>query len=551
MTSSHIFSHDATYETIDLVDDNSQEPVPVSTKRKSLDSENSTTNSIRKKIRINDQEFEVIEEIAGDEEGKLAQEKSSKLFINPFAKKIDKRKSTTLDDFSFSKEMQKLNESSTSGAQSFVLSFITDSSEEINKTIDDPSIEAGILRSDEVNKNDNVKDGNDPKVTEEDSNYSFSEFYDKEAKKKDVNPDNDKSEPQKSKSLSPAPDFIAISNNDEPEEDDGQCHISLNEATDTTSLTEAICTAKIYLSKEDSQIILSPSFANTMKSLVLSSNVAIKMKHQPTGHILLITGKTSEQDYFHKQLLESVQSYKHENRRKHLEQSLQVPKAKSVLLKFIDNNLDMLKINLGNVNSLYRKMIYNERNNSKQSIKNADKARRILNMILMGQCGLRDGKMHLDALRNIREDLCKSDELHITTELRNAIFQHIKYVFSPFEHPNYDVLVEEYFEIKSQEKDQSNESENIEEPANDLKQTSNAESESPKKVDDDKRPSDHWSRRCEEVVEKCLKMLNIDDNKTVLNKLERVKSKAAENKLNNLDYQALMQIFNAIKARNS
>lgn len=539
-------------------------PSEPSSKRKSVED---FAPTIRKKIRINDEEFEVIEELAGDEEGKLPKEKSTKspkLLINPFAKKSDKNKPASLNDFSFSREMEKLNESvASTSSQPFVLSFITDSMDETDETIgtkdDENKSNVSITETtDDVEMQtveivkENEYSNKLKELVEEDSNYSFSEFYDKNAKEKealqsqnkdDIVIENDKA--SKVSSVSPVLDFISISNKGDNQTDLCQGHIQLNENTGNPELAEVSCTAKIYLSKEDSQIILSPSFANTMKSLVLTTKVGIQMKCQQTGYVLFIKGKPSEQDHFHKQLIEAVQNYKHDNRRKLLEQSLQVPKAKSVLIKFIDNNLDMLKINLGNVNSHYRKMIYNERNNSKQSIKMADKSRRVLNMILMGQYGLRDGKMHLTALQNIRQNLLSSDELHITTELRNAIFQHIKYIFSPFEHPNYETLVEEYHELKSNNKEITDETADIQpEP---LVTTAKAV----EIIKDVKKPSEYWSRKCEDVVEKCRKMLNTNDNKTVLNKLERVMSKAVENKLNNLDYQALMQIFNALKARNS
>ena len=163
---------------------------------------------------------------------------------------------------------------------------------------------------------------------------------------------------------------------------------------------------------------------------------------------MIIHGLPVDQDKFHRELLLKYRQLSDQMNRKNSNTSVKVPKRVDVLIRFLREGINQLLSNLGNVNELLRKLqhLENHFDNSKSNQKGADKIRRSLNMILLGQAGLADGNMHLDqlllSLKALINDF-KIDE-NAPNNLRDDIDLHWKQIFTSYRHDNYADLVESY-----------------------------------------------------------------------------------------------------------
>lgn len=317
-----------------------------------------------------------------------------------------------------------------------------------------------------VSLNENLEMGtiNDRSSYDSDSNYSFSDFFDRS--QHSVSPS---SSPIKTK---PIPkfdnsDFIplmaAVSTTVSEEIDEenttaeGISHVvtrvELNDASDNVK-----CEAKIFLTKDHSKYLLTKNGNAFLTETFTRHNVIVRMEWRSIGNILIVQGSTSSQDSFHADLIQYC-SHAEKEARKKQEISQQVPKNRQALIRFIKDQLSILVKDQGKVKDLFIKMRLSERQNSKAGTKRADQARRSLNIILMGQTGLRDGHMHLTALQsNLRclmDTTGKNDDNvggPISTSFRNEVFQHFRYIFSSVEHPDYAHLIHEYDELRRNKK---------------------------------------------------------------------------------------------------
>lgn len=253
---------------------------------------------------------------------------------------------------------------------------------------------------------------------------------------------------------------MEVNRDDEDGDDDfdrqintGISRVTRVEMTEPSPDDDVKCEAKIFLTKDHSKYLLTKSGNAFLTETFTRHNVIVRMEWRNIGNILIVHGTTRSQDSFHADLIRYCSQAEKEIRKRH-EISQQVPKSRQALIRFIKDQLQTLERDQGKVKDHFIKMRLNERQNSKAGTKRADQARRSLNIILLGQTGLRDGAMHLNALQsNLRCLLEKgngggSDESSanetISTTFRNEVFQHFRYIFSSVEHTDYAHLINEY-----------------------------------------------------------------------------------------------------------
>lgn len=363
--------------------------------------------------------------------------------------------------FSFSKEMDELEKSKTT----FDLSFIgtTDDQEQID---DSPTItktnarkmrnEAEIERltqmeislnklKDELSKkklNDdivlnisNVTDQSTHSVHDSDSNYSFGEYFN-ESKSKGKNHDS---------VIVESPDYIPLP----PHIDSSDLAEASETVDDTTTIPHShLNSTKIFLTKQHARLLLSTDAGNKLLSEAsLTHQVKVRMDWENLGNVLIVAGTTANENKFHADLIRFLVEMCKKMRIKN-ETFQQIPRSKVALIRFIRDQFALLEQPLGNVGELYKNMKRNERLKSKNGTKNADKARKNLNIILMGRAGLRDGRLHLTGLESNLKFLLENNKDLMTKHTREEIYQHYRYVFSPFEHDDYPDLISEYEEMK-------------------------------------------------------------------------------------------------------
>lgn len=296
-------------------------------------------------------------------------------------------------------------------------------------------------------------------VVDSDSNYSFSEHFEP-SQNENQNPDNpdNPDNPSKAREMDPLPDFIPIVDDDDADEEETEQLISAGiskkyvyvetdeEDESSNQLPNLPCDAKIYLTAFHSKFLLSPDGNKFLIDNSKTFNIKARLEWTSVGHILIIHGLRCNQDKFHIELLHKFRELSEKMNRTHLEKSQKVPKKTDVLIRFLRENINQLLTNLGNPNDLFRRLNTQEKLLTKAGWKSAEKTRRILNMILIGQAGLRNGSVLLDKLlsqlRNLLDDNNKEDT--VSNELRDEIDSNWKLIFSSHRHDKYAELVEAY-----------------------------------------------------------------------------------------------------------
>lgn len=392
-----------------------------------------------------------------------------------------------------------------------------------------------------------------------DSNYSFSELY--------------------TKTDDELPKFVVDLNADRIEEVDDTIMRRPNDIDQNHGVEDEVeCQAKIYLSKCDTQTILSKCGNDMLKDMIPKYKLTVQMEWHNIGNVLVITGLPSEQNKFQVDLLKSITDIG----RKDLSKiDCQLPKRRSVLINFLKSELLLLNENLGNANVLYKQMMTLQDLRTKTSQKSADRTRKLLNVILFGQYGLGNGKIHLDGLRSNLQKLVENKrDLTVPIEFRDKIYNDLKYIFTPFEHKNYDTILNEYNRIKNNNTTSSPSSSTVVSPLpitktikNDLitsttatvvatsTTTTTATPSNSNSIpltplppiiseEDKTTPSTFWSNKCELLIDKCKNLLKDSPNYSTNDKLERVFLKAKENRLCFVDYEALTRIIGIIENKN-
>lgn len=210
---------------------------------------------------------------------------------------------------------------------------------------------------------------------------------------------------------------------------------------------EQKCDAKIYLTKDHTKYLTNEKGTEFLRDASSRTGVVVLMGYENIGNFLTVSGLPSAQNDFHVDL----SSYFKEAEKLVKEKTMisqRVPKARTTLVKFIKDQMLQLDRPLGDVKCLYKSLQIFEGQNSKTGNSRADKCRKTLNMILLGQTGLLDGQMHLFALQSNLRYLMESTREIVSPNFRNQVFQHCRYIFSSYDHKDYEELVKEYVALK-------------------------------------------------------------------------------------------------------
>ncbi|XP_037044596.1 uncharacterized protein LOC119080389 isoform X2 [Bradysia coprophila] len=240
-----------------------------------------------------------------------------------------------------------------------------------------------------------------------------------------------------------SPDYIPL-----PPHIDSSDLVAASDAAISSAPDAPSNSAKIFLTKQHARLLLSTDAGNKLLSdASITHQVKVRMDWENLGNVLVVVGATSNQNKFHADLIRFLVEMCKKMRIKN-ETFQQIPKSKMALIRFIREQFALLEQPLGNVSELYRNMKRNENLKSKNGTKNADRARKNLNIILMGRAGLRDGRLHLAGLESNLKFLLNNNKDMMTRHTREEIYQHYRYVFSSFEHDDYPDLISEYEEMK-------------------------------------------------------------------------------------------------------
>lgn len=382
--------------------------------------------------------------------------------------------------FSFTKEMEELEKSKNSFDLSFIGSISGDNEEiDNNSTITKSKqrkiqTEAEIQRLTEMeisliklkkelnkkkpNKDDivlNITNSADDSVHcvhDSDSNYSFGEYFNESTSKEKVDEKKPKSVEKVPESVENEPDIAELELPD---------YIPLPQDIDALDTMEEYCTlndppavseAKIFLTKQHARFLLSTEAGHKLLSDASSTyHVTVRMDWEALGNVLVVTGSKLNQNKFHAGLIRFLVDVCKKMRLR-TETFQQIPRSKIALIRFIREQFALLDQPLGNPTELYKNMKRHEKVQSKNAIKIADRARKNLNIILMGRAGLCEGRLHLAGLESNLKFLLENNKEMITKQTREEIYQHYRYIFSPYEHDDYPELISKYEELKKSKK---------------------------------------------------------------------------------------------------
>ncbi|KAH8379747.1 hypothetical protein KR009_006900, partial [Drosophila setifemur] len=200
---------------------------------------------------------------------------------------------------------------------------------------------------------------------------------------------------------------------------------------------------KIIMARDQSEYLFSPEGRQFLATAAKECQVSVRMDFKDYGYVLVIYGLKQHQEDLQVKLLRRHQDVK----RKSVEfQSQKPPKRIDVLIRFMRDGLNSLSSNLGSAKNHFQRIKELEDMNTKNGFKMAEKKRRQLNMILVGQAGLLNGNTHLDQLLVLLRRLLDnfSPDENATSELRNEIEEHWRMIFTAYPHPNYDSLLQSY-----------------------------------------------------------------------------------------------------------
>lgn len=185
-------------------------------------------------------------------------------------------------------------------------------------------------------------------------------------------------------------------------------------------------------------------FKNEVKQMDLPSTGTVFSDSETDGGVriewhcfgmFIVDGTTKAQNNFQNRLLAYCQS---ETSRIRWEKT-RTNRIK--LIGIIKNKLKKLGMKPGNVRRLYKILCECERD---MDTYRADRVRALLNLILMGQAGLRDGPFHLKSLQSFLHALQMCTGVRAPKQLKCDMFQHYQYIFLPFRHNDYPGLINEY-----------------------------------------------------------------------------------------------------------
>lgn len=287
-----------------------------------------------------------------------------------------------------------------------------------------------------------------------DSNYSFSEFFEGEHQLDELS--DSAKESTSIDDTGSNPDFIPLDNGaEEIVEDNGGISTDIRHMVEEdSSQLRPVEKTTIYLSKDHCKYLLTRSGNEFLTNANSKHSVVVRMEWSNFGNILIVEGSKRSQDNFHLDLRAYCEAYcEAAEKAAHAKRltSQKLPRNRLSLIKFIKDQIIQLENSHGNVKELYLRMCMHKKQNNKNNNKNADRIRRSLNMILMGQTGLREGPMHLKLLQsNLKSLMLLENVKEVANPIREEVFKHYQYIFSPVEHNDYPGLLSEYEAIRKQ-----------------------------------------------------------------------------------------------------
>ncbi|XP_055703258.1 uncharacterized protein LOC129801879 isoform X2 [Phlebotomus papatasi] len=189
--------------------------------------------------------------------------------------------------------------------------------------------------------------------------------------------------------------------------------------------------SKLYLDREYCERLLAPRGKQVLMSLADDLTVEVNLRSSQSGNLLKLRGERGNIESFKKTLmrfLSKVDKSPVPSPDGQMDEVQNIPRNRIKMIRFLRKKLQLLLGYIGDATALNVEMGALERKcTSMGMLRRADALRIRLNMILLGQAGLLDGKMHLRAIEQDLMTLEKQEQcVQVPPAIRNNIFLHFK-----------------------------------------------------------------------------------------------------------------------------
>lgn len=213
---------------------------------------------------------------------------------------------------------------------------------------------------------------------------------------------------------------------------------------------DSVSEGTIFLSNAHSRILLSTEVGyNFLNAAYETYRLKLRIEWEKNSHVMSIAGTKDDQKQFNGDLMAFI-----EGAIGNRVIGSNFPRKKHRIIETIQEHFRLLNELSGNVDKLYDIMQVHEHYKTKKDKKIANRVRKELNMILMGQAGLRDGRVHMAGLeRNL--NMLMLPNFDITLNFLEECEHHFNYIFSSYRHLNYPALIAEYKMMKFREREEN------------------------------------------------------------------------------------------------
>lgn len=210
-------------------------------------------------------------------------------------------------------------------------------------------------------------------------------------------------------------------------------------------IIDQITEAKIMIDLNRKQIMKSQK--KQIQMIGAKYNVKIKFPEQTDPRHLFVIGTISNQNSFHEELRKFFFKCELLKQQERYETSMQLPSTIGKIVERLKSDLQSIKFTGIKEAKRYLESFFHSQRHYDH--KKFVKYRRNLNIVFIGYGELKDGGIHVRAIKNILAILEKEVEdghsnALIDSNLKDKLMTHMKYIFSPIDHGNYSQLFRNY-----------------------------------------------------------------------------------------------------------
>lgn len=199
--------------------------------------------------------------------------------------------------------------------------------------------------------------------------------------------------------------------------------------------------AKILLSKKQAEVLLSTEKGfKFLRDAQVSYGMKVRVEYEQYNNTIILTATKGNQIRFNTDLMNFLNEARLEDP---VSVSHILPKSRRRLVEVLQCHLRLLDQPCGNVDHIFESLKNMECIDSKTGVKQSNRLRKELNIILFGRFGMRGGRRHLVGIRRNLTILQNSTEKSVPPSIYEEVNRQFNYIFSSYRHDDYTGLIAE------------------------------------------------------------------------------------------------------------